>query len=414
MQPQVFKLNTCRICKNKKLKRILSLGETPPANSFLSKKRLQEKEDYFPLALNICPLCRQLQLSHVVHPDLLFRNYVYVSSTSPVFIKHFEDYAKSVWEKLKLKKGDLVIDIGSNDGILLKPFKKLGARVLGVDPAVEIAGQATKHGIETLPEYFNKRLTDKIIGKYGHAKVVTANNVFAHINDIDEVVVSVKNVLDDDGVFITESPYLMVFLQNNLFDTIYHEHLSYYSVKPLTVFFKRHGMKVFDVEETKSHGGSIRVFASREKSSYKISKSVSAFLKKESDFGLDDLKTYQSFAKRIKKNKTQLKKLLKKLKRGGKKIAGFGAPAKGNTLLNYFKIGTETLDYIVEDSIPKQGLFTPGMHIPVVSPAKLLKTKPDYIFILAWNFAEPIMLKLADYKKSGGRFIIPVPKPRIV
>lgn len=413
MQNQVFKLNSCRICKNGDLQKILSLGKTPPANSFLPKKKLKEKEDYFPLALNICPLCRQLQLSHVVHPDLLFRNYVYVSSTSPVFVKHFEDYAKSVWGKLKLKKGDLVIDIGSNDGILLKPFKKLGAKVLGVDPAVKIAAHATKQGIETLPEYFNRDLADKIVKNYGHAKVITANNVFAHINDIDEVVLAVKKVLGDDGVFITESPYLMVFLQNNLFDTIYHEHLSYYSVKPLTIFFKRHGMKVFDVEETKSHGGSIRVFAAREKSLHKISNSVARLLKKETELGLDDLKTYRSFAQRIKKNKMQLKKLLKGLKKGGSKIAGFGAPAKGNTLLNYFKIGTETLDYIVEDSIPKQGLFTPGMHIPVVSPAKLNKNRPDYIFILAWNFAEPIMARLESYKKKGGRFIIPVPNPRV-
>lgn len=414
MQPQVFKLNSCRICKNDNLQKVLSLGKTPPANSFLTKKKLKEKEDYFPLALNICPLCRQLQLSHVVHPDLLFRNYVYVSSTSPVFVKHFEDYAESVWKNLKLKKSDLIIDIGSNDGILLKPFKELGARVLGVDPAMKIANQATKQGIETLPEYFNENLADKILKKYGYAKVITANNVFAHIHNIDEVVQAVKKVLDDNGVFVTESPYLMVFLQNNLFDTIYHEHLSYYSVKPLTIFFKRHGMKVFDVEETKSHGGSIRIFAAREKSSYKISKSVSGLMKKESNLGLDDLKTYQSFAQRVKKNKTELKKLLKKLKGNGKKIAGFGAPAKGNTLLNYFKIGTETLDYIVEDSIPKQGLFTPGMHIPVVSPSKILKNRPDYIFILAWNFATPIMLKLADYKKSGGRFIIPVPTPQII
>lgn len=414
MQPQVFKLNNCRICKNKDLIKVLSLGKTPPANSFLPKEKLQDNEGYFPLALNICPLCRQLQLSHVVSPDLLFRNYVYVSSTSPVFVKHFEDYAKTVWNNLKLKKNDLVIDIGSNDGILLKPFKDLGTRVLGVDPAVKIAREATKKGIETLPEYFNESLAEQIVKKYGPAKVITANNVFAHINDIDEVVKGVKKVLDDDGVFVTESPYLVVFLQNNLFDTVYHEHLSYYSVKPLTVFFKRHGMRVFDVELTKSHGGSIRVYACREKAKFKQKSSVRNLLKKEKESGLDDLTTYRSFSDRVRKNKTELTKMLKGLKKQGKKIVGFGAPAKGNTLLNYFKIGTETLDYIVEDSVHKQGLFTPGMHIPVVSPAKLQKDQPDYVFILAWNFAEPIMLKLADYKKKGGRFIIPVPKPQII
>lgn len=414
MQPQVFKLNDCRICKNKNLKKVLSFGKTPPANSFLSKKKLKEKEDYFPLALNICPLCRQLQLSHVVHPNLLFKNYVYVSSTSPVFVKHFKDYAKTVWNNLKLKKNDLVIDIGSNDGILLKPFKDLGAKVLGVDPAVKIAKKATQNGIKTLPEYFNLNSAEKIVKKYGNAKVVTANNVFAHINNIDEVVEGVKKVLRDDGVFITESPYLVVFLQNNLFDTVYHEHLSYYSVKPLTIFFKRHGMRVFDVELTKSHGGSIRVYACREKTKFKQNSSVKNLLKEEENLGLDDLTTYRNFSDRVRKNKTELKKMLKGLKKQGKKIVGFGAPAKGNTLLNYFKIGTETLDYIVEDSVHKQGLFTPGMHIPVVSPSKLQKDQPDYIFILAWNFAEPIMLKLADYKKKGIRFILPVPKPQII
>ncbi len=415
MQPQVFKLNHCRICKNRKLIKILSFDKTPPANSFLSKIELNKnKEQWFPLRVNYCPLCRQLQLSHVVSPELLFRDYLYVSSTSPVFIKHFEDYAKSVVKKLNLKKGSLVIDIGSNDGILLRPFKKLGMRVLGVDPAVKIARLATEKGLETIPEYFGQKLSKKIIQKYGNAKVITANNVFAHIHDIDEVTKLVKNLLTADGVFIIEVPYLLVFLEKNLFDTVYHEHLSYFSVKPLTIFFKRHGMKVFDVEEVSSHGGSIRVFVCKKQGKHKIQKSVSKLLEKEEKMGLDDLQTYKGFNSRVRGNKIALKKLIEGLKKDGKKIAGYGAPAKGNTLLNYFKIGIESLDYIVEDNKYKQGLFTPGTHIPVVSPTRILKDKPDYIFILAWNFADPIMQKLSDYKNKGGRFIIPVPHPNII
>lgn len=414
-QQEVFRLDHCRICKNKELIKIIDLGKSPPANSFLAKKKLEKRDEKsFPLRVNFCPFCRQLQLTHVVSPDILFRDYVYVSSTSPVFIKHFEDYAESVFKKLRLRKNDLVIDIGSNDGILLRPFKKLGARVLGVDPAIGIAKKATKEGIETLPDYFDQKIVDKILKKHGPTKIITANNVFAHIHNIDEVVDTAKKLLTDEGVFVIEAPYLVVFLEKNLFDTIYHEHLSYFSVKPLTIFFKRHQMKVFDVEETGSHGGSIRVFVCKKDAKFKIQNSVRKLLKREEDLGLDLLETYTDFSKRIEQNKEELKKLLKKLKKSGKKIIGYGAPAKGNTLLNYFKIGTETLDYIVEDSTYKQGLFTPGMHIPVVSPSRILKDKPDYIFILAWNFADPIMQKLSEYKKSGGRFIIPVPKPIIV
>jgi len=414
-QKTVFRLTSCRICKNNKLKKIISLGKMPPANSFLSKKQLAgDNELFFPLDINFCPNCGQLQLSHVVSPNILFKNYIYVSSTSPVFVKHFEDYANSVFRKFKLKKNDLVVDIGSNDGILLKPFKKLGTKVLGVDPAVKIAKEATKEGIETLPLYFSTEIVEKITKRYGHAKVICANNVFAHINDIDDMVEAVKQVLTDDGVFIIEAPYLVNLLKKNLFDTIYHEHLSYLSVKPLTVFFRRHGMKIIDVEETESHGGSIRVFVAKNESKHKIGLSVKRFCNKEEKLGLSKIGTYLDFAKRIEKNKKELNVLLKNLKLQRKKIVGYGAPAKGNTLLNYFKIGPETLDYIIDDSVYKQGLFTPGTHIKVVSSDIILKDKPDYIFILAWNFAEPIMKRLTDYKSKGGRFIIPVPKPKVL
>lgn len=414
MSNLVKKFPYCRFCLSKNLQQVIDLGNQPAANAFLTKKQLKEREHFFPLKVNFCSKCGQLQLTHVVSPDYLFRNYVYVSSTSPVFVAHFEQYAQSVYEKFKLNEDSLVVDIGSNDGVLLKPFKKLGMQVLGIDPARKIAEDATKNGILTLPEYFDQDLADDIIKIYGLADVITANNVFAHVPYIDELILAVKKLLKKEGVFIIEAPYLVDFLKKNLFDTIYHEHVSYLSIKPLTVLFQRFNMEVFDVQKTDSHGGSIRVFVKKAESGRKISKSVNEFIKKEENLGLRKLSTYLKFAKKIAQNKKDLKLLLKKLKTQGKSIVGYGAPAKGNTLLNYFKIGPKILDYIVEDNEYKQGLYTPGMYIPVVGPEKISKTNPDYILILAWNFAEPIIKKLEEYKRDGGRFIIPVPTPYIV
>lgn len=412
-QSLVKKFPYCRFCLNKKLTQIINLGNQPAANAFLKKGRLKLKEPSFPLKVNFCLKCGLLQLSHVVSPDYLFRNYVYVSSTSPVFVAHFERYAQSVFKKFKLNGNSLVVDIGSNDGVLLKPFKKLGMQVLGIDPAIKIAKEATKNGIPTLPEYFDQDLAVKIIKKYGLADVITANNVFAHIPDIDELILAVKKLLNKEGVFIIEAPYLVDFLQKNLFDTIYHEHVSYLSIKPLTILFKRFNMEVFDVQKTGSHGGSIRVFVKKAASSRKVKKTVMGFIKKEEVLGLRKIVTYRKFAKKIAQNKKDLKFLLKKLKSQGKTIVGYGAPAKGNTLLNYFRIGKDSLEYIVEDSQYKLGLYTPGMHIPVVEPGKIQQTKPDYVLILAWNFAEPIMKKLEHFKQSGGKFIVPVPAPKV-
>lgn len=410
----VKKFPYCRFCLGKKLKQVINLGDQPAANAFLTKKSLKEDEPYFPLKVNFCLDCGQLQLTHVVSPDLLFRKYVYVSSTSPVFIAHFEEYAKTVFDRLGLNTRSFVIDIGSNDGILLKPFKKLGAKVLGVDPARKIANEATKNGIETLPNYFDQKIAKKIIKKYGNADVITANNVFAHVPFIDELILAAKLLLKDEGVLVIEAPYLINFLKKNLFDTIYHEHVSYLSVKPLTVLFKRFDMEVFDVSETDSHGGSIRVYVKKNISKRKTSKNVDKFMDNEKKMGLGKVRTYLNFAKKIEQNKKDLQMMLKRLKKEGKKIVGYGAPAKGNTLLNYFKIGTDVLDYIIDDSKYKQNLYTPGTHILVSSISRLKQTKPDYILILAWNFAGPIMKKLDEYKKNGGKFIVPVPKPAII
>lgn len=404
----------CRGCKGISFSRILSLGAQPPANAFLRAEDLGKPELAFPLDVYFCSDCSLAQLRDIVSPVLLFKNYVYVSSTSPAFVAHFNDFAQTVAARFNLGPASLVVDVGSNDGILLKPFQEREIRVLGVDPADKIAAAATAAGIETLPHFFTPAVARDIVSRHGKAAIITATNVFAHVNDLDELVAGIKVLLADDGVFIVEAPYLADFLEKNLFDTVYHEHLSYFSVSSLKILLERLGMRVIDVEKTDSHGGSLRVFAAHAASARPVSDAVGRFIADEHAQGLGTVAAYEDFAKRVEQNKMQLTALLKQIKVEGKKIAGYGAPAKGNTLLNYFGIGPETVDYIVDDSAWKQGLYTPGTRIPVVSAEKLSEAKPDYILILAWNFADPIMKKLEWFSDTGGKCIIPVPTPRIV
>lgn len=402
------------MCKGRNLTQVIKLAPTPPANAFLSESQLKRKETFFPLKVNFCNNCGHLQLTHVVSPEILFRNYLYASSTSPVFINHFKEYADDITKRFTLNQKSFVIDIGSNDGILLDPLQRSGIRILGIDPAVDIAKKTSKNGIKTIPEFLTVNLAEKIVKKYGHADVVTANNAFAHIHDLDEIINSVKILLHDDGVFVIEFPYLIDFIQKNYFDLIYHEHLSYLSIRPLQAIFNRFDMKIFDLKKVDSHGGSMRIYVQKSTGQHPVKKIVNEYLQKEHSLGLDSIKTYQKFSRQIETNKTLLLKILKRLKLQGKTIVGYGAPAKGNTLLIHFKIGSKILDYIVDDSSYKQGLYTPGTHIKVVPSSQITQDHPDYILILAWNFAEPIMKKLADFKTSGGRFIIPVPKPSII
>lgn len=414
MQQIIRKLKECRVCKNKQLKKVLTLGPTPLANAFLTEKQIDEPESFYPLDVYFCNNCSFVQLGHVVSPEVLFDNYVYLSSTSPVFVDHFKTFARDVVNRFSLNNKSLVIDIGSNDGILLKPFLALGTRVLGIEPASHIAKQARKEGIDTIDKFFSVALAKKIVKEKGRAKIITANNVFAHIHDLDEVIKGLDVLLDDDGIFITESPYLIDFLTKRYFDLVYHEHLSYWSLSSLITLFERFDMEVFDVQKVDVHGGSIRTFVKRKKAHYEISKNVTRFLQREKEAKLKKIETYQNYAKKIMENRRKLIGLLTKLKLQGKRIVGYGAPAKGNTLLNYFKIGPDILDYIVEDSPVKVGLYTPGTHIPVISSSMLKKNMPDYILILAWNFAPSIQKKLEWFHKKGKKFIIPVPRPKIV
>lgn len=405
----------CRACGRRNLVPVLDLGKTPPANAFLSYKQqaTSNKERWFPLRVNLCTNCSMVQLAHVVNPQLLFKNYVYVSSTSPVFVHHFEDLARQMRRQLGLRRRSLVVDIGSNDGILLEPFKKQGMRVVGIEPAKNIARVAERKGIPTVAEFFSTKLARTLVNKYGQADLMTGTNVFAHIDNLDEVIEGVKILLKPEGVFLVEVAYLVDLVKKNLFDTVYHEHVCYWAVKPMRVLAERLGLKIFDVEHIQTHGGSIRVLMKPKASKRKVMPSVANFIWAEKKLGLDKLSPYRALAKRVEKNKLALKKLLNKLKQQGKTIIGFGAPAKATTLLNYFGIDHKILDYIVDDSPYKQGLYTPGTRIPVVATARMYKDKPDYVLILAWNFAKPVMKAAAAYKKQGGQFIVPVPKPMI-
>lgn len=391
----ISKNTNCRACKSNKLKMWISLGKQPLANAFLASKN--EKEEKYPLDVYMCTNCGLIQLIDIVSPDVLFKDYVYYSSTSEVFRKHFEDYAKEIFN-IFVKKGELVVDIGSNDGILLKPFKELGARVLGVEPATEIANYVAQQGIETLSEYFTPDLARFIVKEYGNAKVITANNVFAHINDVDSVLEAVKILLAEDGVFVIEVPYLWKMIFNNTFDLIYHEHLSYFDSNSLETLLNRNNLYISQMEGQDVHGGSVRVFITRNKT------------EKFSRINIERTRQAKTllilFSKKIKQKKEDTLKKLEELKKQKKTIVGYGAPAKGNTLLNYYGIDSKILDYIVDDSPAKQGLFTPGTHIEVKHPNEILKTKPDYILILAWNFADSIKENLvkAGYK---GKFLLP-------
>lgn len=408
------KLESCRVCKGSDLERVLTLGPTPLANAFLTKLQLDDPEYFYPLDVDFCSNCGFIQLGHVVSPEVLFGNYVYVSSTSPVFIDHFRKMTDHVFPRFLSGKDSLVIDIGSNDGILLKPFKSKGAEVLGIEPAVHIAKIAEKEGIGTIPEFFSVQLAKRIVKQKGQADIVTATNVFAHIDDLDEVVDGLKILLNKDGIFIMEAPYLIDFIKKRYFDLVYHEHLSYWSVNSLVTLFKRFDMVVFDVQKVPVHGGTIRMYVKKAEGKHKMEKSVQEFLRQESVMKLTEKKTYLDYANLVLDNKVKLITLLADLKTKGKTIAAYGAPAKGNTLLNYFSIGQEFLDFVVDDSLFKQGLYSPGKHIPVVPSKILYEEKPDYLLILAWNFAGPIMKMHKKYNELGGKFIIPVPKPVII
>lgn len=408
---EVFKLDFCRSCGSHDLLTFLQLGPTPIPNGFLKSYHLHKAEKFYPLDVCFCKSCGLVQLAHVVSPKVMFKNYVYIPSTSETMRKHFANLAKNAIQKTNAKKEELVVDIGSNDGTLLKAFKSLGMKILGIDPAENLAEKANQEGIETICALFTKELAAKIRKDRGQAQIITATNVVAHVHDLHDFFEGVKILLDDKGLFIAEFPYLIDLIENVEFDTIYQEHLSYFSITPFDRLLKKHGLNLIDVERLPVHGGSVRVFVSKKGAN---SVRVKKLLQLEKNKKLLSPETYLKFRRKVDKIRHELIQQLWDLRLKGKSIVGYGASAKGNVMLNYCRIGPETLDYIV-DSIPyKQGKFTPGMHIPIYPESKLLEKQPDYTLLLAWNFADEIIKKQSQYRKRGGRFILAVPKLSII
>ena len=405
--------SNCRLCAGSDLQEVLSLEPTPPANAFVPKELVGTDQVVFPLDVFFCKSCGHVQLLDVVDSHLLFENYVYVSGTSPVFVKHFEDYANDVLNNYPPPKDALVVDIGSNDGTLLSFFKQAGQTVLGIDPAKDISHEATKRGIETWCDFFTPDLSAKIKAACGSAHVITANNVFAHADDLVGIVHGIRDLLAPEGVFVFEVSYLVDVFEKTLFDTIYHEHVAYHSVKPLQQFFAGNGMELISVERINTHGGSLRSVAQLKSGPHAKQPSVDKQIALEASLGLDQAKTFQAFGRHIDEIKTELTGLLKSLKSEGKTIAGFGAPAKATTLMYHFGIGPDIIDFIVDDSPLKQNLYAPGLHIPVLPSHAIYDQKPDAVVILAWNFAEPIMKNHAKYLEQGGKFIVPLPKVKL-
>ncbi len=409
-----FKVKECRICGSKDLEKYFSLGALPLANNLVDLEKT-ESDDFFPLEVLFCKNCFLSQLSVVVAPKLLFSDYAYRTSISSTFQKHFAVMAEHVKEFFPHTKESLVIDIASNDGCMLQEFKKQGFKVLGIDPAVNLAKIAEEKGIPTLVEFWNQKVAEKVLREQGKAKVVAASNVFAHVHDIHEFIKGVKKVLDKDGIFILEFPYALHLIEKNEFDTIYHEHLSYFLVKPLIKLFESEEMKVFDVKEIPIHGGSIRVFVKhKENKEIQIQeKNIDFFLEKEKEKKLYDLETYFDFADKCMDVKIAFLKMLSELKKQKNKIAGFGAAAKASTLLNYCGIGTNYIEFIADDALTKQHKAFGGNRVPIVPSSVLEKEKPDYLVLFAWTIAKELIQKTKEHQKNG-KYIIPMPFPKIV
>ena len=407
--------DSCRLCGAKELDQVLSLVPTPAANAFLRADDLGGSEPVFPLDLHLCRGCGHTQLLDVVDPDYLFKDYVYVSGTSPVFVEHFRKYAEEMVRvhlgAVSGKYRPLVVDIGSNDGTLLKFFKEAGYRVIGVDPAREIAIRTAEIGVPTVVEFFKPEIAEWVKARFGPAELVTANNVFAHVDDLGEFVEGVKVLLSPTGLFVLEVSYLGDMIEKTLFDLVYHEHLSYHAVTPLARFFHDRGLELSNVERVDTHGGSVRCFVRRIGHSRGIDDSVQRTMVEEMIAGLGTPDTFRMFGERIEGLKRRFNDLLVA---SPHPIVGYGAPGKSTTLLHQFGVTEKDIDFIVDDNPRKWNLYTPGTHIPILHPARLYERDVGSVVIFAWNFADSVIERFKPFLERGVRFIVPMPEPVVV
>jgi SAM-dependent methyltransferase len=406
--------DTCRSCAETGLTTILSLGHTPLANALLTSEQLAAPEETFPLDLAFCPHCTLVQITETVPPEKLFREYLYFSSFSDTILEHARELVERLTRERGLGDKSFVLEVASNDGYLLQYYKQAGIPVLGIEPAKNIARVAEERGIPTLSEFFGQSLAEQFRREGRLADCIHANNVLAHVADLNGFVRGLATLLKETGIAIIEVPYVKDMIDRCEFDTIYHEHLCYFSLTALDHLFRRHELLIHDVERLPIHGGTLRIHASRAEHRKDVSTAVRNLLREEMEWGVDRAAFYLGFGANVERLRRELLTLLRDLKAQGKRIAVYGASAKGSTLLNYFRLGQETLDFVVDRSTVKQGYHTPGTHLRIHPPERLLEEMPDYVLLLTWNFADEILEQQAAYRLRGGRFIIPIPELKIV
>jgi SAM-dependent methyltransferase len=409
MSKHHFKRDNCRLCHSKRLELVVPIAATPIADAYVPKEKLDEVQELYPLDMYQCLDCGHVQLLDVVDPEVIFKHYSYFSGRTAAIVKHFDGYSDAVIRKTNLQPGSLVVDVGSNDGCLLRHFQNKGMKVLGIDPAENIAKAANESGVETVCDFFNFHVAKRLSKERGRAKVLTANNVFAHIDDLGGIADAVRTFIDDDGVFVFEVSYLLDVIDHMLLGTIFHEHLCYHSVRPLDAFLRLHGMELIDIERNNIQGGSIVCMAQPLNGPRKANATVAELKALEDERRVHDPATLRAFSGRLEDKKNETATLLKRLHAEGKTIAGFGA-ARGGTLLIYHFGLNHLLSFIVDDSPDKQGMFSPGDHIPVYPVKALYEKKPECAFILAWVHSKPIVQNHQKYLEQGGQFITCFPR----
>lgn len=405
---------SCRLCGEALRRTFVDLGMSPLCESYVAAEHVNEQETFYPLHTFVCEECFLVQLGEYVAPEHIFSEYAYFSSFSDSWLRHAREYVEMITRRLGLGPNSLVIELASNDGYLLQNFVQKSIPVLGIDPAANVVEAAVRKGVPTMVRFFGEATARELLGQGKRADLLLGNNVLAHVPALNDFVAGAKLLLKPDGVITMEFPHLQRLMEGNQFDTIYHEHFSYFSFLTAEKTFMRHELTVFDVEELPTHGGSLRVYVRHAEDGAKVvSERVNLLRKRERDLGFEGLETYAAFDGQVKETKRKLLEFLITARRAGKSVAGYGAPGKGNTLLNYCGIRTDFLDYTVDRNPYKHGKFLPGTRIPIYAPEAIKQTKPDYVLILPWNLKEEIASQLAYIREWGGQFVVPIPKVEI-